>query len=527
MRPRPAPTGAGGRRAGREPMAKITFVQPQSYAYPGMFWLAGAIRQAGHDYSVCVSESPRQVLRHIAREEPDLVGFSVMTGLYRTVRDLATRIKGRFDVPIVLGGPHATFMPAVVDEPFVDIVCRGEGERPLASLLDAFEAGAAYDRIPNLWVKTPAGVVRNAIAPFVRDLDELPPCDYSVYDQVPVIRGQSIPNIYLGRGCPFGCTYCHMAVARTLFKGLGAGRIRWPSPDRILDEVAGLLEHFPRARCVLLGAETWGSDVPFAREVLGRYSERFRVPYAIGLRPELVTDDMVEVLRTTRCHVVGFGLEAGSHRVRREILGRDYTDDVALAAAERLHAAGITFRTFNILGHPTETVAELFETVELNRRMRVPYPYCSTMVPFPGTPMWQLCVREGLLPDGLTLDDFPTSFFGKTVIRSDHQRLVTNLQSFFQTLVVFPRLDPLVRLLMTLPPNPLYRAWFFAVWGFVAMRLEQRSLAETALSGVKNLRYMSPGRGWLAALGDRLAGHEAPPLPPGWDAAVCAEVEEG
>ena len=490
-------------------MANITFIQPQAWMYSGLYFLAGAARAAGHRCTVCVSDRLEVIDAHLAAERPDVVGLSVMTGMHVRALELARHVRERFGVPILLGGPHPTYTPEVVEEPGVDAICRGDGEQPLVAVLDAIERGRAWDDVPGLWVKTPGGViVRNPIGPMVADLDELPRCDFGIYDHVPAVRRTTIAHFYVGRGCHFACGYCHNAHWDELFGGLGP-KVRWASPGRIVEEVRELLRHVPRVRFILLGAETWGLDLAFFDEALTRFAEAFDVPFGLNMRPELVREPQVAVLRRTRCYCVAFGVESGSLRIRRDLLGRPYRDEVPLRAARLLHEAGIPFRTFNILGHPTETREELFATVSLNQRMRTPFPYSTVLVPYPGTPIHALCVERDLLKDELRRGEYPTTILGLPGVESDHEELVTNLQCFFQTLVLHPWLEPLIRPLLELPPNPLFRAWFLLQYGVQAIRLERRSLLDMAVSGARNVAYMTPSRRERRDAAARLKGRLA------------------
>ena len=71
--------------------------------------------------------------REIAAAKPDLVGISsLFSPYYREVLDSAAAIKNHYEVPIVLGGAHASACPEMMlASPAVDYVIRGEGERPL------------------------------------------------------------------------------------------------------------------------------------------------------------------------------------------------------------------------------------------------------------------------------------------------------------------------------------------------------------------------------------------------------------
>src|SRR5262245_61238815 len=75
----------------------------------------------------------RAVVGQILATKPDLVAFSIMTETYAAFRRIAAALKGAApEIPIIFGGIHATAAPEeVIQEPFADILCRGEGEEAL------------------------------------------------------------------------------------------------------------------------------------------------------------------------------------------------------------------------------------------------------------------------------------------------------------------------------------------------------------------------------------------------------------
>jgi hypothetical protein len=88
----------------------------------------------------------------------------------------------RASLPVVWGGPHATFRPAeCLASGVVDACVLGPGERTLAEVVDALGAGGTDTSIPGLAFKRGEQVVESL--PRAReDVDDLPPVDYSLLD---------------------------------------------------------------------------------------------------------------------------------------------------------------------------------------------------------------------------------------------------------------------------------------------------------------------------------------------------------
>ncbi len=168
----------------------------------------------------------------IAMEKPDLVGISALfSPYYREALQCADAIKEKIDVPILLGGSQISAMPSfMLSHPSVDLVIRGEGERPLVELLKALKRGKDLRKVPGLGYKKNGELFLNPEAanfpvpelPFP-DLSDLPKERY-LFEKKPLCF------IIASRGCPYRCSFC--SVHRTF-----GHRYRRRTPVHILAEL--------------------------------------------------------------------------------------------------------------------------------------------------------------------------------------------------------------------------------------------------------------------------------------------------
>ena len=71
----------------------------------------------------------------------------------------------------------------------------------------------------------------------------------------------------------------------------------------------------------------------------------------------------------------------------RESLNRKYSDEKLFKGIGWMHKYGIKVSSFNIIGCPGETREQVFETIELNRKLSVASCNVYIMFPYPGTPI--------------------------------------------------------------------------------------------------------------------------------------------
>ncbi len=82
-------------------------------------------------------------------------------------------------IPVLMGGPHVTFLPEEALE-HSDFIIRGEGERPLEAFIDAWEGNRNFDAVPNLSRLKDGRVVHNPMLPLDKDLDAIPHTDFTL-----------------------------------------------------------------------------------------------------------------------------------------------------------------------------------------------------------------------------------------------------------------------------------------------------------------------------------------------------------
>ena len=466
-------------------MAKILMVQVQPAPYAGTAYLNGAALSAGHQFVLRLGSDVAGILASISSERPDILGFSCMTGLHTEILAIAREVKKRSSIPIILGGPHPTLFPEVINEPCIDMICRGEGEFALIDLLDAIGNGTPYKDIPNLWVKHEGEVVKNGLRPFVEPLDNVPLIDWSCYKDTVVQK--SPPIAFLIRGCPYGCSYCFNESVRGMYKGLGK-YVRWFSVERSILEIGQALKIFSPSP-VLFTSDTFGIDTVWMDELFRRYTETTDLPFVLLLRPELVKDEVIRIIKKYKCHSVAIGVESGSERVRKEVMNRNYSNRLLLDIAAKLHAAGIRFRTYNMIGLPTETEEELWETIDLNIKMGTDYPRAAIFTPFPGTKMTDIAMEKGYIDPDFSFDDVPATILSHTVLKNVDGDRLKNTLYFFQTAVVFPGLkNTIKKLVYAVKPNIIFKAWFYFMYAYLHRKSEGRNPIQYVQYVMANMR---------------------------------------
>jgi anaerobic magnesium-protoporphyrin IX monomethyl ester cyclase len=467
-------------------MASVIFLQNLWFEFMGPMYLSASLKSHGHDCRLLIGDSYNDFNARISATPPDIVAFSVMTGMHTWAADTARMIKKAHPgCLILLGGPHPTFFPEIIEESGIDIICRGEGECALQDLACALDSGGAICNIPNLWVKQADGsIIKNDVRPLLQDLDSLPNPDRTLYSHYHDLSDSSVKVVMSSRGCPFDCTFCFNHQMAELYRDKGR-YVRHRSPESVIGEIEQLKRDFQAER-IYFADDTFALDRRWLTEFLPKYGSAVGLPFHCLIRINQVDEDIARLMRENGCETVFFGIESGDETIRNEVLKKAITDREIRDGAALLKRNGITFRTYNIVGFPGETFDQALKTVRLNIEIGTDFPWCSIFMPYPGTRLAEYAKDAGFCSTDLTVDTFQSSFFITSILNNPDRNRLVNLHKFFQTVVLFPALLPLVMLLVRLPANPLFRLWFGLIYFLIYIRSEGRGLVTTFKTALRN-----------------------------------------
>jgi len=397
----------------------------------------------------------RDPVRFAMAWQPDIVGYSVMTGSQRYYLELNRRIRAATPVFSVFGGPHPTFFPEMIEEEGVDGICIGEGEGAMVDLATALARGGLEPDIPNWHFKLNGAVVRNPVRPAVADLDSLPLPDRDlVYARDELSRRNKIKHFITSRGCPYNCTYCFNHALFDIY-GAKAKRFRQRSVDNVIAEVKAVRAKYPLEFVVFVD-DTFVVSRSWLEEFAEKFPKQVGLPFFCNTRANLVTREQVEMLKAAGCFSVSMGVEAGNDRVRNELLKRGMSREHIVNAARLFHEAGLHFTTTNIIGLPTTSIEDDLETLDLNIECRPDYAHVFIFQPYPRTQLGEFARERDLMVG--TFDDIGELAWDTSVLNfpADHLRQLQSLQRFFALVVNWPRLRPHIRRMIKWRPNRLF-----------------------------------------------------------------------
>ncbi len=378
-------------------------------------------------------------MAELLQTDPHLIAFSSTTNMFPCVQELVGWIRDEgCRVPIICGGVHPTLRAHhALATPGLDMICVGEGEEAIVELCRKLEEGRDYSDISNIWSKVNGEVRGNPLRPPIQNLDSLPFPDRDIFDYPNLHLESKGKAVFMAtRGCPFSCTYCSNTALREVHGGPGK-YLRFRSPENVTAEILEVIERYPFIRTVYFEDDILFLKKDFARRFASHYPEKISLPFTCNMHPSFCSKETVALLKKAGCSGIRIGLESGDEQIRREVLNRNYPQDVLIKAFLNCKEAGLKIRSFNMVGIPGETPRKVLETIKLNARAGIDELQCSIFQPYPGTKLYDICLEKGLFSGKIPTDYYytPTLNLGQL-----NNKQIFMFRSYFSQLVKLYRI---------------------------------------------------------------------------------------
>ena len=345
-----------------------------SRPYPPLMTMQAAaiMRESGHDvglHDVMFATGPEEILPVLETFKPDYLvlfddGFNYLTKMCLTNMRHAAFEMSRFakerGVKVISCSSDSTDHYEKYLRNHVDFVLIGEGEMTLRALIEAMENGKSSDTVAGIAFLNGEQLTKTDPRPVMRDLDALPMAAWDLlnvqpYQEAWKRHGYFSLNIATTRGCPFKCNWCA--------KPIYGNRYNSRSPERVIDEISYLLEHF-QPQHFWMCDDIFGLKPGWVQEFNRIIQDRgLKFTYMIQSRVDLLLqEDTIEVLAASGCHTVWLGAESGSQRIL-DAMDKGTKLDQIFEARKKLKKYGINvafFLQFGYLGETKEDIEATF-----------------------------------------------------------------------------------------------------------------------------------------------------------------------
>ncbi len=410
---------------------KVTLVS--TYTHPialGLRYVSSYLKAAGHDVQMLFMSSKKDTARadfapalldeFVERcRGSELIGMSLMTNTYNRACLLTQRLRAAgIQAPIIWGGTHPT---VAADESLdvADVICVGEGEEPMLSLVEALEADRDPTGIASLGFRDngPFGNprrIRNEVRPLERDLDDYPFPDYELHthwvadgDGMVAAHPRNLRGtlhrlrIETTRGCPYPCTFCNNAALLKVYRGKGSW-VRKRSAENVIAEINKARRAFPTIEAVNIV-----DDLFFVRseedieDFAIKYKQQVNLPLEMDAFPNTISEPKVRSLTRVPIDLISMGIQSGSPDTLLNIYRRPTKIPQVVAGIDLFKKYKIRAEYHYIVSNPYEPEKNVIETMRFiaDHHKGPAVLRVFPLMFYPGTPLYDQARQDGIIGD--------------------------------------------------------------------------------------------------------------------------------
>ncbi len=437
----------------------------------GLLMLGAVLREKGHRVRILDASAQglgyKQSLKEARSFKPDLIGLTAVTpSIFKTVK-LVTKLKEIYpNVPIIIGGPHFSAIPEITlnDYPVFDYGVMGEGEGTIIDLINAISSGEKPSNVPGVVSQQNGNIQFAPPRSPIKDLDTLPFPAWDLLDGFPsqyhpaLFKYKRLPSTHIisARGCPNRCIFCDTSVF--------SRRIRYHSPEYILEMIAYLVNHFGMREIIFEDDQFLIKKERVAEICEGILKAGWSISWCCSGRVNSVTDlKLLKLMKRSGCWQISYGIESGNQEIL-DFAKKGITIEQVERAVRLTHEAGIMSKGYFIFGLPLETEATMKQTIEFATRIPLNDMSIFTLTPFPGSEMYDIAEKYGTIDkDFEKMNLLDVVYTPKSISR---EKLLHYQSRFMKRFYLRPRIigNYLFRI-MTNPLNTLNM--FKAFYGFL------------------------------------------------------------
>ena len=397
----------------------VPVTMPQATAY-----LAANLLKHGHEVQcldalaegidhIGVSYAPSVRYRGLSTEAivdriksaPDAIGVTAQFSQdWPHIEGIINAIHTRFpDIPIIVGGEHATALPehTLNTCSAVQYIALGEGELTIVDFAEFLDGNREIGNVQGIcYLDVDGSVHRTSTRPRLQTPDDLPWPAWELFDLEPyfrtgeghgVERGRSMP-LLATRGCPYQCTFCSNPAMWTT-------RYVMRKPELVVKEIEHYINRYAAQNIDFMDLTAFTRKswiMEFCKEIQDR-SLNFTWQLPSGTRVEQMDGECLAAMAATGCMNLTLAPESGSDRILKEIKKKvklsKIFETIWHAKQQRMFV-----KCNLIIGFPTERRKDVWKTLWTSLRfsfMGVDDVGLNLFSPYPGSELFSYLQTTG------------------------------------------------------------------------------------------------------------------------------------
>ena len=327
----------------------------------GLAMLASVLTDSDHEVLVVDYQfnqnapSPSDVFDHF---KPDVIGLTLYTATMKEADKIIKQLS-YFEVPIIVGGPHATLYSNDLVEKANYIVV-GEAENIIVELV---EKANIVDK----------GHIIRSEPPNPKDLP---------FPNFKTFLGYENINIYpllTSRGCPFNCSFCAVRLVSTR-------KWRPRYSEDCIEELIQAKKYLKNLSSVIIYDDNPMFKNDHIINFLKLYlDENIDLPLnIINTRADSLNEEIISLLKKAECPQIGIGVESGDAEVFKKISKGETLEDIE-KAVKLIKKHKIPLALCFVIGLEGDSFEKTQKSIEFAKTLNPDHIYWNMITPFEGT----------------------------------------------------------------------------------------------------------------------------------------------
>lgn len=328
------------------------------------------------DYAF-ISEEIKPIDYYIKTYNPDVVGISVLTTTLSEVKKIISEIRKISNIPIILGGVHATLYYKDLLKENVDYIVVGEAENIISNLVK----NAKRNKIPKI-IKD-----KNIV-----DLNKLPYPNFKNFYGIDKIV---IYPILTSRGCPYKCSFCAC--------GLITKKWRSRRPEDCINELKRIKKDYGNIK-IYVCDDTPTVDKERFKKFLRLYHKEIKNDIAIyNTRADGIDEELLILLKKCRINRICIGVESANKEVL-EFSNKGESIETIKKACKLIKKHKFILDLDFIIGLPKDSFERVKDSIKFFKEVKAEAASISILHPFKDSLVTKQILEEGKIDNELNFN---------------------------------------------------------------------------------------------------------------------------
>ena len=170
---------------------------------------------------------------------------------------------------------------------------------------------------------------------------------------------------------------------------------REKSPDVAIQHLEELKDKYKFEMIRFWDEDFTTISINYLREFSELYKKRINLPFLIYACTRTITEEKVTYLKEMNCVTIAMGVESGNSWLRKNLLNRSISNAEIIQKFEIVKNSNIRVSAYNMIGLPFETRRMVFDTINLNRKIKANTSSVSPFKPYPKTRLGEIAKEFG------------------------------------------------------------------------------------------------------------------------------------